>query len=88
MKKMDIGIDQKFEYIRQEILAVSARVRTLESAIADFRVNISDCESSCQGVSNLFSIKLRKNIKNAELQIKTNTRTLIHQDTRIKEIER
>ena len=46
-------------------------------------MKISDCKSSCQGVSNLFD-KTEKQIMNADLQIKMNTHTLIHQDTTIK----
>jgi hypothetical protein len=40
----------------------------------DLTVKVTECESSCQGVSNIFD--------NADKQIKTNTRNIIHQDQR------
>jgi hypothetical protein len=38
-----------------------------------------ECESSCQAMSNLFD--------NADKQIKTNTRNIIHRDQRLKKLE-
>jgi hypothetical protein len=43
------------------------------------KAKITECESSCQGVSNLFD--------QVEKQCKTNTRNIIHFDSRIKKLE-
>ena len=58
--------------LKKEILSVSGRVRKLENLSTELTVKVTECESSCQGVSNL--------LDNADKQIKTNTRNIIHQD--------
>jgi hypothetical protein len=65
--------------MKADFLAVSARVRSLEDKVINFRKTLTECENSCQGVSNLFD--------QADSQIKHNTRNIIHQDTRIKKLE-
>jgi hypothetical protein len=47
---------------------VSARVRSLEDKVTNFRKTLTECENSCQGVSNLFD--------QADSQIKHNTRNI------------
>lgn len=80
MKNMEKNIEKRLDGIKQEILSVSGRVRTLENQATEFHKKLSDCETSCQGVSNLFD--------KANAQIKQNTRNIIHQNTRIQELEK
>jgi uncharacterized protein YukE len=55
--------------LKKEILSVSGRVRELENLSTDLTVKVTEWESSCQGVSNIFD--------NAYKRIKTNTRNII-----------
>ena len=79
MKNMDTNIDKRLDELKQSILGVSGRVRTLESQVSEFHSKIGECEASCQGVSNLFD--------KVDHQVKCNTRNVIHQDIRIKKLE-
>lgn len=54
-------------------------MRTLEQQSGGFGKKLADCESSCKGLGNLSD-------KSTE-QIQENTRNLIQQDLRIKNIE-
>jgi hypothetical protein len=45
----------------------NSRVRSLEDKVINFRKTLTECENSCQGVSNLFD--------QADSQIKHNTRS-------------
>jgi chromosome segregation ATPase len=67
---------KRLDHMKADFLAVSARVRSLEDKVTNFRKTLTECENSCQGVNNLFD--------QADSQIKHNTRNIIHQDTRIK----
>lgn len=79
MQRIETNIDKKLDELKQSFLAVSSRVRTLENKATEFSKKISDCETSCQGVSNLFD--------QINGQVKTNTRNIIHQDSRIRKLE-
>lgn len=79
MKKMESNIDKRIDDLKQTMLSVSARVRTLENFTDELSKKVNECESSCEGVSNLFD--------KVDRQIKLNTRNLIHQDIRIKKLE-
>ena len=68
------------------MLSVSARVRELDTSTNDMKMKISECESSCNGVSNLCD-KFEEQTKKVEIQTKLNTRNLIQQDNRIKKLE-
>jgi hypothetical protein len=61
-------------------LSVSVKVRTLENNMTEFSKKMTECETSCQGLSSLFD--------KADKQIKLNTRNLIHQDQRINALEK
>ena len=54
-------------------------MRTLENQCADFSKKLVECESSCQGISNLFD--------ETDSQIKSNTRNILHHNTRLDHIE-
>jgi hypothetical protein len=47
--------------------------------MTEFSKKMTECETSCQGLSSLFDM--------ADKQIKLNTRNLIHQDQRINALE-
>jgi hypothetical protein len=68
------------------MLSVSARVRELDTLPNDMKMKISECESSCNGASNLCD-KIEEQTKKVEIQTKLNTRNLIQQDNRIKKLE-
>ena len=72
---METTMIKSVDDLKKEILSVSGRVRKLENLSTDLIVKVTECESSCQGGSNLFD--------NADKQIKTNTRNIIHQDQRL-----
>ena len=76
---METTMIKSVDDLKKEILSVSGRVRKLENLSTDLTVKVTECESSCQGVSNLFD--------NADKQIKTNTRNIIHQDQRLRKLE-
>jgi hypothetical protein len=76
---METRMIKSVDDLKKEILSVSVRVRKLENLSTNLTVKVTECESSCQGVSNLFD--------NADKQIKTNTRNIIHQDQRLKKLE-
>jgi chromosome segregation ATPase len=61
------------------MLSVSSRVRSLETQTTELNKKLLECETSCQGVSNLFD--------EVEEQTKSNTRNIIHHDSRIKKLE-
>ena len=86
MKRMETNIDKRIDELKQSMLSVSARVRELETLTKDMKMKASECESSCNGVSNLFD-KIEEQTKKVENQTKLNTRNLIQQDTRIKKLE-
>ena len=79
MKKMEDNIEKRIDDLNQSMLSVSARVRTLENNTDEMNKKLVECETSCQGLSNLFD--------KADSQIKLNTRNIIHQDSRIKQLE-
>ena len=79
MIQMEKNMGKRLDDMKADFLAVSARVRSLEDKVTNFRKTLTECENSCQGVSNLFD--------QADSQIKHNTRNIIHQDTRIKKLE-
>ncbi|CAC5385504.1 unnamed protein product [Mytilus coruscus] len=54
MKRMETSMEKRLDGLKQDFLTVSARVKTLENQSSDFNKKLSDCEISCQGVSNLF----------------------------------
>jgi putative protein kinase ArgK-like GTPase of G3E family len=83
---METHIDKRIDELKQSMLSVSARVRELETLTKDMKIKVSECESSCNGVSNLFD-KIEEQTKKVENQTKLNTRNLIQQDTRIKKLE-
>jgi chromosome segregation ATPase len=73
------NIEKRIDDLNQSMLSVSSRVRTLENRSNELTAKITECESSCQGVSNLFD--------QVEKQCKTNTRNIIHFDSRIKKLD-
>ena len=77
---METSIEKRNNDLNQSMLSVSSRVRTLENRSNELKVKLTECESSCQGVSNLFD--------QVEKQCKTNTRNIIHFDSRIKKARR
>ena len=79
MIQMEKNMGKRLDDMKADFLAVSARVRSIEDKVTNFRKTLTECENSCQGVSNLFD--------QADSQIKHNTRNIIHQDTRIKKLE-
>ncbi|CAC5409212.1 unnamed protein product [Mytilus coruscus] len=54
MRRMETNMEKRLDDLKQKFLTVSARVRTLENQASDFIKKLSDFETSCQGVSNLF----------------------------------
>lgn len=80
VKQMESKIDKRLEELKQAYLSVSAKVRTLENNMTEFSKKMTECETSCQGLSNLFD--------KTDKQIKLNTRNLIHQDQRINTLEK
>ncbi|VDI31905.1 Hypothetical predicted protein [Mytilus galloprovincialis] len=54
MRRMETSMEKRLDDLKQDFLTVSARVRTLENQASDVNKKLSDCETSCQGVSNLF----------------------------------
>ena len=78
MIQMEKNLGKRLDDMKADLPAVSARVRSLEDKVTNFRKKLTECENSCQGVSNLFD--------QADSQIKHNTRNIIHQDTRIKKL--
>lgn len=80
VKQMESKIEKRLEELKQAYLSVSAQVRTLENNMSEFSKKMNECETSCQGLSNLFD--------KADKQIKINTRNLIHQDQRINALEK
>ncbi|CAG2221442.1 unnamed protein product [Mytilus edulis] len=79
MRRMETSMEKRLDDLKQDFLAVSARVRTLENQASDVNNKLSDCETSCQGVSNLFD--------QVSGQVKTNRRNINNHDTRIKKLE-
>lgn len=80
VKQMESKIEKRLEELKQAYLSVSAQVRTLENNMSEFSKKMNECETSCQGLSNIFD--------KADKQIKINTRNLIHQDQRINTLEK
>ncbi|CAC5396444.1 unnamed protein product [Mytilus coruscus] len=78
MRRMKTSMEKRLDDLKQDFLTVSDRVRTLENQASDFK-KLSDCETSCQGVSNLFD--------QVNGQVKTNRRTINNHDMRIKKLE-
>jgi hypothetical protein len=64
--RTEIDIDQWKQ--DSDFLAISARVRSLEDKVTNFRKTLTECENSCQGVNNLFD--------QADSQIKHNRWTV------------
>ena len=79
MKQMEHNIEKRLNEMKTDFLAVSAKVRSLEETTNNLRKKLTECENSCQGVSNLFD--------QANNQIKCNTRNIIHHDSRLKRLE-
>ncbi|VDI44432.1 Hypothetical predicted protein [Mytilus galloprovincialis] len=79
MRRMETSMEKRLDDLKQDFLTVSARVRTLENQASDVNKKLSDCETSCQGVSNLFD--------QVSGQVKTNRRNINNHDTRIKKLE-
>ncbi|VDI14753.1 Hypothetical predicted protein [Mytilus galloprovincialis] len=79
MRRMETSMEKRLDDLKQDFLTVSARVRTLENQASDVNNKLSDCETSCQGVSNLFD--------QVSGQVKTNRRNINNHDTRIKKLE-
>lgn len=79
MKRMETNIEKRLDDLKQNFLAISARVRTLETKASDFSRKLTECENSCQGVSNLFD--------KVNGQVQANTRNIINQDIRIRKLE-
>ena len=79
VQRMETNIEKRIDDLNQSMLSVSSRVRTLENRSNELKAKITECESSCQCVSNLFD--------QVEKQCKTNTRNIIHFDSRIKKLE-
>ncbi|CAC5399716.1 unnamed protein product [Mytilus coruscus] len=79
MRRMETSMEKRLDDLKQDFLTVSARVRTLENQASDFNKKLSDCETSCQGVSNLFD--------QVNGQVKTNRRNINNHDMRIKKLE-
>lgn len=79
MRRMETSMEKRLDDLKQDFLTVSARVRTLENQASDFNKKLSDCETSCQGVSNLFD--------QVNGQVKTNRRNVNNHDMRIKKLE-
>ena len=80
MKQMETNIDKRLDELKQAYLSVSAKLRALENGLSEFNKKMTECETSCQGLSNLFD--------KADRQIKLNTRNLILQDQRISALEK
>ena len=76
VQRIETNIEKRIDDLNQ---SVSSRVRTLENRSNELKAKLTKCESSCQGVSNLFD--------QVEKQCKTNTRNIIHFDSRIKKLE-
>ena len=66
MIQMEKNMGKRLDDMKADFLAVSARVRSLEDKVTNFRKTLTECENSCQGVSNLFD--------QADSQIKHDTR--------------
>ena len=79
VQRMETNIEKRIDDLNQSMLSVSSKVRTLENHSNELKAKVTECESSCQGVSNLFD--------QVEKQCKTNTRNIIHFDSRIKKLE-
>jgi hypothetical protein len=79
VQRMETNIEKRIDDLNQSMLSVSSKVRTLENRSNELKAKVTECESSCQGVSNLFD--------QVEKQCKTNTRNIIHFDSRIKKLE-
>ena len=73
MKRMETKIDKRIDELKQYMLSVSARVREVETLTKDMKMKVSECESSYNGVSNLFD-KIEEQTKKVENQTKLNTR--------------
>ena len=54
---MESTMIKSVDDLKKEILSVSGKVRKLENLSTDLTVKVTECESSCQGVSNLFDFK-------------------------------
>ena len=54
VQRMESNIEKRIDDLNQSMLSVSSRVRTLENRSNELKAKITECESSCQGVSNLF----------------------------------
>lgn len=76
---METKMIQSLNEMKKDLIEVSGRVRKLEGQTADLTKRVIECESSCEGVSNLFD-----QLKN---QIQTNSRNITHQNGKIKENE-
>jgi chromosome segregation ATPase len=79
VQRMETNIKKCIDDLNQSMLSVSSRVRTLENRSNELKVKLTECESSYHGVSNL--------VDQVEKQCKTNTRNIIHFDSRIKKLE-
>jgi hypothetical protein len=79
VQRMETNIKKCIDDLNQSMLSVSSRVRTLENRSNELKAKLTECESSYHGVSNL--------VDQVEKQCKTNTRNIIHFDSRIKKLE-
>jgi chromosome segregation ATPase len=76
---METNIEKRIDDLNQSMFSVSSRVITLENRSNELKAKLTECESSCQGVSNL--------VDQVEKQYRTNIRNIIHFDSRIKKLE-
>lgn len=79
VNRMEKNMDSRINELHQSMLSVSSRVRSLETQTTELNKKLLECETSCQGVGNLFD--------EVEEQTKSNTRNIIHHDSRIKKLE-
>jgi chromosome segregation ATPase len=79
VQRMETNIEKRIDDLNQSMFSVSSRVITLENRSNELKAKLTECESSCQGVSNL--------VDQVEKQYRTNIRNIIHFDSRIKKLE-
>ena len=65
---METHIDKRIDELKQSMLSVSARVRELKTLTKDMKMKVSECELSCNGVSNLFD-KLKNKQRRSKIKL-------------------